>query len=297
MVAPQPKVARKFKDAGLAVFTLESDGVAALDQFISVHEILHNAREARGPGRTAPLVLTRHSDEQQVLNEADALALAKAHGIAVVDHRLCDSEAEVVAALNAVGGLAAIKGCSSAVTHKSEVGLVCLNIATEDAARQAWRDIGAAAARHGIALDGVIVAKMAPGRREMIVGAHRDPIFGPVLTVGDGGKYVEQLPDVQVIMANGTRNEIRRAVDRLRIAPVLKGVRGEPPMDIEALCDMLLALGRLMGTAQDIGSVDLNPVILYDAGNGCLAVDAVVLRAVSTGNASESATTTSVELG
>jgi hypothetical protein len=56
-------------------------------------------------------------------------------------------------------------------------------------------------------------------------------------------------------------------------------------------------LGRLMGAAQDIGSVDLNPVILYDAGNGCLAVDAVVLRAVSMGNASESASTTSVELG
>ena len=99
-----------------------------------------------------------------------------------------------------------------------------------------------------------------------------------MLTVGDGGKYVEQLPDVQVVVADATRKEIRRAIDRLRIAPVLKGVRGEAPMDVEALCDTLQALGRLMADVPDIESVDLNPVIVYDAGQGCLAVDAVVVR-------------------
>lgn len=279
VVAPQPKVAGKFKEAGLAVFTLESEGVAALHQFITMHEVLANARTARGPGRTAPIVLTPPSERQQVLNEAEGLALVKAHGIPVVPHRLCRSEDEVVAALAAVGGLAAIKGCTGAITHKSDVGLVCLNIATEAAARKAWRDISAAAARQGVALDGLIVAKMAPGRREMIVGAHRDPTFGPVLTVGDGGKYVEQLPDVQVVMANATRAEIQRAIQRLRIAPLFKGVRGEAAMDVDALCDALLALGRLIGDpGQAIHSVDLNPVILYDAGQGCLAVDAVVVR-------------------
>ena len=279
VVAPQPKVAGKFKEAGLAVFALESDGVAALLQFITLHEVLDNARAARGPGRTKPIVLAKPSDRQEVLNEADGLALAKAHGIPVVDHQLCRTENDVVDALSAVGGLAAIKGCTSAITHKSDVGLVCLHVATDAAARQAWRDINAAAARQGVVLDGVIVARMAPGRREMIVGAHRDPTFGPVLTVGDGGKYVEQLPDVQVLMANATREEIHRAIHRLRIAPLFKGVRGEAPMDVDALCDTLLALGRLIGdAAQGINSVDLNPVILYDAGKGCLAVDAVVVR-------------------
>lgn len=278
MISPQPKVARKFKDAGLPVFPIESDGVDALHQFISLHEVLDHARQARGPGRTAPVAATKPSCGQQMLNEADGLALAASHGIPVVEHRLCKSEDEVVAALKAVGGLAAIKGCTSAVTHKSDVGLVCLGVAADDAARQAWRDIGAAAARQGVGLDGMIVAKMAPGRREMIVGAHRDPTFGAVLTVGDGGRYVEQLPDVRVVMADATREELRRAMARLRIAPVLKGVRGEAPMDVEALCDTLQALGRLMADVPDIESVDLNPVIVYDAGQGCLAVDAVVVR-------------------
>lgn len=279
VVAPQPKVAGKFKEAGLAVFTLESEGVAALHQFITLHEVLANARTARGPGRTAPIVLTRPSERQQVLNEAEGLALTQAYGIPVVEHRLCRSEDEAVVALVAVGGLAAIKGCTGAITHKSDVGLVCLNVASEAAARQAWRNIIAAAGRQGVALDGLIVAKMAPGRREMIVGAHRDPTFGPVLTVGDGGKYVEQLPDLQVVMANATRAEIQRAIQRLRIAPLFKGVRGEAAMDVDALCDALMALGRLIGDpGQAINSVDLNPLILYDAGQGCLAVDAVVVR-------------------
>ena len=278
VVAPQPQVARKFRDVGLPVFPFESDGVAALHQFICAHENLRNAREARGDSPTAPIAPAQPAAREQVLNEADGLALVQAHGIATVEHRLCHSEHEVVEALAVVGGLAAIKGCTSGVTHKSDVGLVCLDVASEDQARRAWSDIHAAAARHGVTLDAIIVARMSAGRREMIVGAHRDPTFGPVLTVGDGGKYVEQLPDAQVLMANATRGEILRAIDRLRIAPVLKGVRGEAPMDIDALCTTLLALGGLMRSDAALESVDLNPVVLRDAGEGCLALDAVVIR-------------------
>ena len=281
MIAPQPKVALRFKEAGLPVFALESEGVAALDQFISLHETLDNARAARGPGRTAAVMPAGPPQPQRVLNEAEGLALVAEHGMPVVMHRLCHSEDDVVAARLAIGGATAIKGCTGAVTHKSDLGLVCLGITNDESARQAWRDISASADRARVVLDGVIVAKMVPGRREMIVGAHRDATFGPVITVGDGGKYVEQLPDVQVCMANATRDEVMRAISRLRVAAIFRGVRGEAPMDIEALCDTVLALGQLMGKMPEIQSVDLNPVILYDAGQGCLAVDAVIVRDVA----------------
>ena len=81
----------------------------------------------------------------------------------------------------------------------------------------------------------------------MIVGAHRDLTFKAVPTVGDGGKYVEQPPDVRVAMADATREESRRAAARLRIAPVSKGVCGEAPVDVEALCDTLQAAGFRQG--------------------------------------------------
>lgn len=279
IVAPQPKVAQKFKATGLPVFALESEAVNALEQFISWHEILDSARSERGSGPLTPVATAPLSGMAGVLNEADSLALVQSYGLSVVQHCLCRSEDEVVLALAAVGGLAAIKGCSSAVTHKSDIGLVRLNVSSATEARDAWNELAAAAVRAGVNLDGVIVARMVSGRRELIVGAHRDPTFGPVLTVGDGGKYVEQLPDVQFVMGDATRTEIRRAVGRLRIAKIMGGVRGEPPMDIEALCDILLALGRLItDDEQRIDSVDLNPVLLRDLGHGCMVVDAVVLR-------------------
>ncbi len=279
VVAPQPKVAARFRDAGLPVFALEIGAVKALAQFISCHELLAVGREAPTDDNTPPSAAPAEQTTGRVLNEADSLALARAFGVPVVDHCLCHSEAEVVRAFAAAGGPVAIKGCSSAVTHKSDLDLVRLNIASEAAARQAWRDIQAAARQYATPLEGVIVASMAPGRRELIVGAHREPTFGAVLTVGDGGKYVEQLPDVQIVMAAATREEIRRAIERLRIAAVFKGVRGEAAMDVEALCDTVLAVGRLMmDDQQAIDSIDLNPVILKDKGLGCVAVDAVIVR-------------------
>ena len=279
IVAPQPKVAQKFRATGLPVFVLEVEAVNALEQFISWHETLDSARNERGSGVLTAVATALSPGIARVLNEAESLALVQSYGVSVVQHRLCRSEDEVVQALAAVGGLAAIKGCSSAVTHKSDIGLVRLNVASAAAARDAFKEIRAAALRVGVGLDGVIVAQMASGRREVIVGAHRDPTFGPVLTVGDGGMYVEQLPDVQFVMGGATPAEIRRAIGRLRIASILGGVRGEPSMDIDALCEMLFGLGRLMADSkQRIDSIDLNPVMLRDVGKGCIAVDAVVVR-------------------
>ena len=280
IVAPQPKVAQKFRDAGLPVFTLESEAVAALHQFITSHEVLAQARKARSNDAALPTIQpTVGAGAAEVINEADGLALAGAYGIPVVAHRLCQSEEEAVQALATLGGSVAVKGCTVAVTHKSEVGLVQLNVSSPEAARKAFNEITDAAKRQQIPLDGVLLARMTPGRREMIIGAHRDPTFGAVLTVGDGGKYVEQLPDVQVLMAGATRDEIRRAIEKLRIAPLFAGVRGEVAMDVDSLCDAVQALGRLMNDeSQHIESVDLNPMILFDKGQGCLAVDAVIVR-------------------
>ena len=214
-----------------------------------------------------------------MLDETAALALAGEAGVPVVRHALCTSEDEALAALRDFGGAVAVKGCSAAVTHKTEAGLVRLNVRDEVSLRQAWSEVRAAAQAQGIALAGVIVAEMAKGLREFIVGAHVDPSFGAVVTVGDGGKYVEAIADVQVLMADASREEVRRAIQRLRVAPLLAGVRGDPPMDVEALCDTVLAAGRLISDpARRIESLDLNPVIVRAAGQGCVAADAVIVR-------------------
>jgi acyl-CoA synthetase (NDP forming) len=134
--------------------------------------------------------------------------------------------------------------------------------------------------RQGARFDGVIIAAMAGGRREIMVGAHRDPVFGPVVAVGDGGKYVEIFRDTALLLPPFSNDEVREALGRLKIAPLLSGVRGEAPMDVDTLCDAVLRIGELMlDPAAGVISLDLNPVLLDSAGKGCVVVDAVVFQA------------------
>lgn len=271
VAAPQPSVAARFKAHGAPVFTGEAEAIDALAQLISHHE-----RMARAQARDArPVPGARPAGGRQVmLNEAESLARLAAAGVPVVPHRLCLSEDEAIAALSDLGGPVAVKGCSRDVAHKSELGLVHLGLATPEAVSAAVRACREAIGKAGAAFDGVIVSRMAKGRREMLIGAHRDPVFGPVVVVGDGGKYVEALPDAVLLLPPFGRAEVEAAIARLRIAPILAGVRGEAPVNLDAYCAAALAVGALMIQDPRIASLDINPLTVGDGAD--VALDAVV---------------------
>jgi acyl-CoA synthetase (NDP forming) len=267
---PQQPIAAPFRALGVPVFETEAEAVAALAQLCGHHERMANARDV-APVRPAPLRPPR------MLNEADSLDVLAGAGVPVVKHRLCASADAAVAALREFGGPVAVKGCSRDVAHKSELGLVRLGVAEETGVRQAFAAFRDILARHDNAFDGVLVASMAKGRRELLLGAQVDAQFGPVVVVGDGGKYVEAVPDTAVLLPPFRREDVIRALGRLRIAPLLSGVRGEPPMAMEAFADAAVAVGRLMlEHVPRITSLDVNPVLVGDAGRGCAALDAVV---------------------
>jgi acyl-CoA synthetase (NDP forming) len=272
---PQPNVAQPFRSAGIPVFPGETQAIDALDQLAS-HWALLRRKPAPSPARREVRV---PADTARFLNEADSLALLGTHGIPVVPHRLCRSEAEARAAFRALGPRVAVKACSAEVPHKSEHGLVALGIADEDRAaasfHEQWEQLG----RMGVARDGILVASMAAGARECVLGARLDPVFGPVVMVGDGGKYVEAMPDIAVLLPPFGEADVLDALARLRIAPLFKGVRGEPPLDGEALARAAVALGEIMLSAVGrIASVDLNPVLVRPRGEGLIVVDALVER-------------------
>lgn len=274
IVAPQPGVAARFKAQGLPVFRQESEAVAALSQFIAHHELM--AADAPAP-YSVPAAGTGAA---RTLNEAESLALLARQGVPVVPHWLCASAEAAVEAFVAFGSApVAVKGCTGAVTHKTELGLVRLGLVSAEAVREAYRDVAAEATRHGVPLDGVLVAGMVGSvRRELIVGAHRDPTFGPVIVVGDGGKYVEALPDSCVLLPGTPRAAMMQALRGLRIFPILSGVRGEAPVDLDAICDLADAVGRCMlDEVAAISSLDINPVMVLENGRGCVAVDGVVV--------------------
>ena len=278
VAAPQLSVSDRFKALGLAVYPTEGEAVRALGQFLSHAEMQQAAavRDVQVPTRP------RAVGASTMLDEAASLALLAARGVVVARHTLCRSEAEARAAFDALGGAAVVvKGCTADASHKSELGLVRVGLNAADAVAAAYREMVDAARAAGITLSGVIVAELVRGRRELMIGARFDAVFGPVVLVGDGGKYVEAMPDVQVLLPPFDASHVERALRRLRIAPLLDGVRGEPALDVAAFCRSAVAVGTLMGdAAAGITQLDINPVIVGARGEGCVAVDAVVYREV-----------------
>ena len=274
LAVPQAEVAAPFVKLGVPVFGSDRLALRALDQLAAHSALMRRVRKLRA---AAPVRIELGGEGRPFLNEADSLALLAANGIAVAPQRLCRSAAEARAAWQELGGLVAVKACSAEVPHKSEFGLVALNLGSADEVGAAfdaqWRKL----ADMKVARDGVIVAAMVKGRRELALGARIDARFGPVVMLGDGGKYVEALQDFILLIPPFDTDEVLEALDRLHIAPLLHGVRGEPPLDLEAVAAIAARLGEIMQAGRRrIASIDLNPVMVKAKGEGAVVADALV---------------------
>ncbi|MFM9847836.1 MAG: acetate--CoA ligase family protein [Hyphomicrobiaceae bacterium] len=274
VAASQPDIAAQFRAEGVPSLPLEAEAIAALAQFIRHNELIARIKQRPWPQWTLP---AKTPGGEKVLNEAESLAVLARAGLSVVPHHLSRSEAEAATAWRNFGGPVAIKGCTGDITHKTEYGLVQLNLDDEDAIKEGYRRIEKTLSAHQARFDGVIVARMVKGRREMMIGAHRDPIFGPVVVVGEGGKYVEAMPDLKLLLPPFDVEDAMRALLSLRCATVLRGVRGEPPMDVRAMAQAAVQIAELMRDPA-IQSLDVNPLMLGSDGEGYAIVDAVVIR-------------------
>ena len=202
-----------------------------------------------------------------------------AAGIRVPDGKLAHTADEAVAAASRIGYPVALKAQAAALTHKTEVGGVMLNLTDSMALRAAWAmmlENMKCAAPH-VALDGILVEKMSPKGVELMIGAKRDQAWGTVLLVGLGGIWVEALGDVELLPVDAEKEQIMEALNRLRASKLLTGSRGAPPADIDAVAQAMLALGRLMQTTPDIVEIDVNPLMVHAKGEGATALDALIV--------------------
>jgi len=272
LAAPQPEVRAEFEKGGVPAFVREREAMLALKQ-LAEHAQLMRRRQRDPAPASIPAV---PASDAEFLDEAQSLALLGAAGLPVVEHRLCRSEHEVRAAFAALGPKVVAKACSASVPHKTELGLVRLGLRSEFEVLNAFNELKSRIPE----ADGVLVARHAAGRRELALGARIDPSFGPVVLVGDGGIYLEALKDFQLLLPPFGEDEVHEALARLRIAPLLAGVRGEPPLDVAAYARMAVSLGdAILAWRGEVASVDLNPVMLFEDGKGALAVDALIERA------------------
>jgi acyl-CoA synthetase (NDP forming) len=278
--AAQPNVADAFREEGVPTFETETDAVQALARYIRHRELMDTVRTRAQNGMAPPLgIHTPSARSMRMLDEVASMAMLAQSGISVVPHRKCGSEEEAAAAFAALGAPVVVKGCSAEVAHKTELGLVRLNLMNETAVREAWREMKTALEKNGLRTVEVVVACMARGHQEMMIGAHRDPVFGSVIVFGAGGKYVEAMPDVRMLLPPFAHNDVLKELESLRMAPLLAGVRGEPALDIGAFADAVMHVQDLMmDRTMDIGSIDINPLLLGAAGDGYVAVDAVIFR-------------------
>ncbi len=274
VAAWQESVAEPFRAQGIATFPNEGEALGVLAQ-VANHTALMRRQRVAWPALPE---VALPSGVQGFLNEADSLALLARHGVPTVPMYLCRSAQEARNAFDAIGGApAVVKACSAEVPHKTEHGLVALGVATSEQTGVLYERFDAKMTEMGVARDGVIVAATRKGRHEFMVGARIDPVFGSVVVVGDGGKNVEALKDCAVLLPPFSQDEVVRALGTLRIAPLLGGVRGDPPLDVQALADIAVAVGKVIaGAGGTIASIDLNPVMVGAAGEGAIVVDALV---------------------
>ncbi len=213
------------------------------------------------------------------LLEHEAYEVLAAYNLPVPKAALAKSEDEAVKIANEIGYPVVLKIVSPDIVHKSDVGGVKINLKNEDDVRKAFKSIMGSVKEKApnARITGILVQEMVPEGLEVIVGATRDPTFGPVLLFGLGGIFVEVLKDVSFRIAPVTKYDAETMLSEIKASKLLEGYRGMPPRDKEALVNIIINLSRFMEEQDSVSDVDLNPIMAFEVGKGAKIADARVL--------------------
>ncbi|MDI6866783.1 MAG: acetate--CoA ligase family protein [Methanoculleus sp.] len=220
---------------------------------------------------------------ERMLTEFEGYQLLESWGVPVPPHTLVSSAMEARETAGRIGYPVVMKVISPQIIHKSDVGGVITGIETPEAAEEAFRVImrNSTTNAPGATITGIIVERQMPGGVEVLIGGKTDPTFGKVITFGLGGKLVELLRDVSIRVLPVDEDEIRNMIREIRGYSLIRGYRGEPPKDEEALVNLIAAMARKFVEEPGIREFDLNPVILYE--RGASVVDARIIVGEATG--------------
>jgi len=211
---------------------------------------------------------------RKTLSEYEAKQVLAAYDIPVTREVLVKDKARLDAALGKIGFPLVMKGCSADIAHKTEKGLIHVDIRTVTEARKAFRDIMAGLEGFD---GGALIQEMIKGRRELVMGLTRDPQFGPCVMFGLGGIFTEILRDVSFRRAPLTLRDAREMMQDIKGRKILDAVRGMEAADADTLAQMLINLGQIGLDFDSVMEIDLNPVIL--SGAKPVVVDALMVLA------------------
>ena len=259
------------------------NAMAALKEYYSIRAVLNEDRVEPDPARSVrarQIIAAARAEGRLHLTELEAKEIFASYGLPIATTKLATSEEEAVKIAREIGYPIVMKIVSPDIIHKSDAGGVKINIKDEAAARETYRAIITNVHNYKpeARIQGIVVQEMAPAGTEVIVGSVNDPTFGPTVMFGLGGIFVEVLKDVTFRVAPVNHHQIEWMLNEIRSAPILDGVRGEPPRDRAALVDVIYRYSIMISDLGDeIAETDANPVLVYGEGKGCKVVDSRVI--------------------
>jgi acyl-CoA synthetase (NDP forming) len=257
------------REHGICYCDRLDDGLRLLDAWFSYRP---DDRPWQAPATLPAAPPLPHSG---YLSEPEAKALLAAAGLRVTRERPVRSATEAGDASDAIGYPVVLKGVSHTIVHKSDAGLVRLDLADRAAVEAAFAAVYGSLRRLDPAAQSCVVAEMVKGGLELILGVKRDPQFGPVVMVGAGGVMVELMGDIEVALAPLSAERAEAMLKRLKIWPLLQGFRGQRRRDIGAVVDALVKLGQLAAALDErLLELDINPLLVGREGEGAIAADA-----------------------
>ena len=212
------------------------------------------------------------AEGRTTLSEYESKILLKTYGIPVTKEILATDMDGLMEAAGKIGYPLVLKGSSSEIAHKTEKGLIKVDIRNKEEAREAFTEImGAMDVDDGA----VLVQEMVKGQRELVVGLTRDPQFGPCVMFGLGGIFTEILKDISFRVAPLEKRDALEMMQDIKGHKILEAVRGMEAADLDRLAEILIAVGNIGLEHEAIKEIDMNPVIL--SGSRPIVVDALVV--------------------
>jgi acetyl coenzyme A synthetase (ADP forming)-like protein len=216
------------------------------------------------------------SENRLTIGDAESRQVLQAYGLRIPKSEIAETPEVAALIAGKIGYPVVLKIASPDILHKTDIGGVKVGLQNASDVRDAFELMVYRAQRYipEARIWGCLVQEMAPsGGLEVLVGMNRDPQFGPLLTFGLGGIYVETLRDVTFRVAPLARQEAEEMLAQVRAHALLDGVRGQPPMDKSAIVDALLRISQLVQDFPEIIEMDINPLMVYQQGEGALALD------------------------
>jgi acetyl-CoA synthetase (ADP-forming) len=227
----------------------------------------------RGIMKTKSTILEKALREgRKTLSEYESKDFLKSYGIPVTREILVRSREECMKAAHAIGYPLVLKGCSPSLAHKTEKGMVRVDVRSEQEAVLAFEELTSRMEGNG---KDILVQEMIRGTRELVAGMTRDPQFGPCVMFGLGGIFTEILKDIAFRVAPLEKRDALDMTQEIKAHKILGAVRGMPAADLDLLCDILVKVGEIGMENEFIQEIDINPLIL--SGDKPVAVDALVV--------------------